>query len=140
MAFAVLINGEEVKTFDQQVIGVRVRTSSGEASAVGIGNVGAVEILVDTAGVPDPTRLDMVEALQAKARRDFWDEHEGEPTGPAVDLGNRDLGAKQDLVGILEGDTTVNYPEPPPEEPTPEEPLAEPAPEETPTEEGGMQL
>lgn len=113
MAFAVRINGEEVKTFDKQVTGVRVRTSSGEASAVGISNAGAVEILVDTVDVHDPTRLDVVEANQQKARREFWDEHEGESTGPVADRPAPELNAKQDL---SDPEAELQYPE------TPEQP------------------
>lgn len=98
MPFEIRVNGAVVSTFAEQVTGVHMRTARGEAAALGISDVGAVDIIVDVVNINDPLRLDVLEARRIQERRDYMDANEGGATGPSAQTSDPSLAVKQDIL------------------------------------------
>lgn len=88
MTFRLLVNGEEVKSFDEQVTRVSLMTSRGVAGIVGIADEGSIDLLVEVAQPGGPMRLDHLENLQAQEARE---RSEGLAVGNAPQEVNKEL-------------------------------------------------
>lgn len=78
MGFKVLVNGQPVYDEEKQVLEVAIQTSQGEKFKFGVGDMGAVDIVLRTVQAGDPVRLDQLDAARADFNRALVD---GVPTG-----------------------------------------------------------
>lgn len=92
MTFKLLVNGEEVKVFDEQVTKVSLMTSRGLAGSAGISTEGSVDIQVEIAQPGGPMRLDHLEALQ---RREDRERSEGLVVGSTPQKVGKELSGTQ---------------------------------------------
>lgn len=82
MTFVVRVNGEDVWETGLQVIEVSLQSATGEKAKVGVANdMGVIDLIVMEVAAGGPVRLDHLEALQLKAKREM---SEGEVASGAL--------------------------------------------------------
>lgn len=100
MTFALRLNGEIIAEIPEQVTGVRLLSSRGQAAAMGISpDDGVIDIVIDTVAPGGPPRLDQLEALAVQQLRDRAEEGVvvGTPPDSMRSVGMGDVRASQGL-------------------------------------------